>query len=119
MHGDGVLISEHAAHPYPANDRACVYDIEDRRDKRRSANNHFIFCLRLSNDEIRLVERIPRTATGGVLPERVSPANDAFLIPHCAAATGRSPVNLTGEFGARADPLLVRSDRSGSVAPHR
>jgi hypothetical protein len=80
---DGVLISEQAAHPYPANDPACPYDVKDR-DKRSSADDNLVSSVWISNHEIRLVKRIPKAASGGVFADPIPPANYAVLIQHRA-----------------------------------
>jgi hypothetical protein len=88
------------------------------RDKRSHANDHFIFCIWPSDNEIRLVERILSTAARGVVADPVSPANNALLILHCAVVTIRCPINLTTELGAARDAVLVGGKGSCSLTPH-
>jgi hypothetical protein len=47
---DRVLISEQAAHPYPANDPACLYLVKDGRDKKSSAGDNLVSSVRISRE---------------------------------------------------------------------
>src|SRR5215468_1601191 len=75
-------------------------------------------CVWISNNEIRLAERISEAVGGEVLKDPVPPANYAVLIQHRAAVAVHSPINLTKELVAPRDAFLIWGNGYRSVTPH-